>query len=74
MSIQKEAFLAVHAEKEGISIKESYMYDPVKTLCLIYLLDEKKPDFHRDMTVHIARILPAKKTGEASIRDRVYRK
>ena len=45
MSIQKEAFLAVHAEKEGISIKESYMYDPVKTLCLIYLLDEKETRF-----------------------------
>lgn len=45
MSIQKEAFLAVHAEKEGISIKESYMYDPVKTLCLIYLVDEKETRF-----------------------------
>ena len=45
MSVQKEAFLAVDGAKEGISIKESYMYDPVKTMCLVYLLDEESSRF-----------------------------
>ena len=45
MSVQKEAYLATNAHTEGIGIKESYMYDPVKTLCLVYLLDEKSTRF-----------------------------
>lgn len=45
MSVQKEAYLATEAHTEGIGIKESYMYDPVKTLCLVYLLDEKATHF-----------------------------
>ena len=40
MSIQKRAYDATGAEQEGIGIKPSFMYDPVKTVCQIYLLDD----------------------------------
>lgn len=39
MKIQKTAFEVTHAEKEiGLKIKESYMYDPVKSICQVYVL------------------------------------
>lgn len=40
MSIQKRAYDAVKAWEEGIDIRESFMYDPVKTSCQVYLLDD----------------------------------
>lgn len=40
MSIQKKAYEITQAEKVGIAMKESYMYDPVKTMCQVYLPDE----------------------------------
>ena len=46
MSIQKKAFDVTQAEKEGIGIKESYMFNPVKTVCQVYLLDENVNRYH----------------------------
>lgn len=46
MSIQKKAFDVTGAGKEGIGIKESYMYDPVKTVCQVYLLDDNVKRYH----------------------------
>ena len=49
MSIQKRAFDATGAGKElGLKIKESYMYDPVKTVCQVYLLDRNTSRFHNE--------------------------
>lgn len=49
MSIQKRAFDATGAGKElGLKIKESYMYDPVKTVCQVYLLDRDTSRFHNE--------------------------
>ena len=45
MNIQKDAYDATNAMENGISIKPSYMYDPVKTLCSVYLLDENEKRF-----------------------------
>ena len=40
MDIQKKAFEVTNAEKEmGLKIKESYMLDPVKSVCQVYLLE-----------------------------------
>ncbi len=46
MSIQKKAYDATQAEREGIGIRESYMFDPVKTVCQVYLLDENVKRYH----------------------------
>lgn len=46
MSVQKRAYDVTQAEKAGISIRSSYMYDPVKTVCQIYLLDENTNRYH----------------------------
>ena len=46
MSIQKRAYDVTGAEKEGIGIKPSYMYDPVKTICQTYLLDDNTSRYH----------------------------
>ncbi len=46
MSIQKRAYDATGAEQEGIGIKPSFMYDPVKTVCQIYLLDDDTSRYH----------------------------
>ncbi len=46
MSIQKKAYDATEARKEGIEIRESYMYDPVKTICQVYLLDDNIKKYH----------------------------
>lgn len=45
MEQQQAAYEATGAEKEGILIKPSFMYDPVKTLCSIYLLDDNEKRF-----------------------------
>lgn len=45
LHVQKTAFTITNAEEEGIEIKESFMYDPVKTMCNLYLLDEEKERF-----------------------------
>lgn len=46
MSVQKKAYDVTEAGKEGIGIKESYMYDPVKTVCQVYLLDDNVKRYH----------------------------
>lgn len=46
MSIQKRAYDAVQAGDAGIEIRESFMYDPVKTVCQVYLLDENSDRHH----------------------------
>ena len=46
MSIQKRAWDVTNAGKEGIGIKKSYMYDPVKTVCHLYLLDDNTKRYH----------------------------
>lgn len=46
MSIQKKAYDTTQAEKEGIGIRESYMFDPVKTVCQVYLLDGNVKRYH----------------------------
>lgn len=39
MKIQKTAFEVTHAREEiGLNIKESYMLDPVKSICQVYVL------------------------------------
>lgn len=46
MSIQKRAYDVTDAQEAGISIKKSYMYDPVKTVCQVYLLDDNTKRYH----------------------------
>ncbi|HJD48020.1 MAG TPA: hypothetical protein H9909_14370 [Candidatus Mediterraneibacter norfolkensis] len=48
MSIQKRAFEVTGAGEIGIRIKNSFMYDPVKSLCLIYLLDDDTTRYHAE--------------------------
>ena len=49
ISIQKRAFDATDAQKEiGLKIKESFMYDPVKTVCQVYILDRNTSRFHSE--------------------------
>lgn len=46
MAAQKKALEVTDGEVlAGIHIKESYMYDPVKTTCQVYLLDDKGENF-----------------------------
>lgn len=46
MAAQKKALEVTDGEAlAGIHIKESFMYDPVKTTCQIYLLDENSDNF-----------------------------
>lgn len=46
MAAQKKALDVTNGEElAGIHIKESFMYDPVKTTCQIYLLDNKTEQF-----------------------------
>lgn len=46
MTIQKKAFDVTDAEHQiGLKIKDSYMYDPVKTVCQVYLLDQDDSRF-----------------------------
>ena len=50
MEVQKTAFDVTHADKEiGLRIKESYMYDPVKSICQVYVLCD---DIERDNYEH----------------------
>lgn len=50
MKVQKTAFDVTQAEKEiGLRIKESYMYDPVKSICQVYVLSD---DIERDNYEH----------------------
>ncbi len=50
MEVQKTAFEVTRASAEiGLGIKESYMYDPVKTLCQVYVLCD---DVERDNYEH----------------------
>lgn len=47
MEAQKAALDAILGEEElPVRINESYMYDPVKTLCQIFLLDENSREYH----------------------------
>ena len=46
MSIQKKAYDVTGAGEEGIGIRESYMYDPVKTICQVYLLHDSVKRSH----------------------------
>lgn len=46
MSVQKRAWEVTRASEEGIGITGSYMYDPVKTVCQVYLLDENTKRYH----------------------------
>ena len=49
ISIQKRAFDVTDAEREiGLKIKESFMYDPVKTVCQVYILDRNNSRFHNE--------------------------
>lgn len=49
MSIQKKAYDVTDAGKiAGIGIKESYMYDPVKTVCQVYILDRDTSRFYAE--------------------------
>lgn len=46
MAAQKKALEVTNGEAlAGIHIKESYMYDPVKTTCQVYLLDKDSSNF-----------------------------
>lgn len=47
MEIQKEAYEAIGAEElPDMLISDHYMFYPVKTLCQVYLLTDKKDVFH----------------------------
>lgn len=46
MSVQKKALEVTNAEQEiGLTVKESYMYSPVKTVCQVFLLDDKAEEY-----------------------------
>lgn len=47
MEIQGVALDAILREEElPVSINESYMYDPVKTLCQVFLLEQNSREYH----------------------------
>lgn len=47
MSVQKTAFEVLHGQDSlGISITSGYMYDPVKTSCLVLAVTEDSCQFH----------------------------
>jgi hypothetical protein len=49
MEAQKVAWEVTNAKQElGVDIMSSYMYDPVKTICQIYLLDEACKEFRTE--------------------------
>lgn len=49
MSVQKKAFEVTDAGRlAGIEIRESYMYNPVKTVCQVYILDGDTSRFHAE--------------------------
>lgn len=49
MSIQKKAFDVTDAANEiGLGIKESFMYDPMKSVCQVYMLDSDVTRFHSE--------------------------
>lgn len=61
MDVQRLAYDTVHAEKYGIEIKESFMYNPVKTLCSIYLLDDNAKRFKPEHDCSICDNITCKK-------------
>lgn len=49
MEAQRAAFEGIHADETlGIGITSSYMYDPVKTSCQIFVLQDQSNVFHMD--------------------------
>lgn len=49
MSIQKKAYDVTDAKNQiGLGIKESYMYDPVKSVCQVYMLDDNTSRFRAE--------------------------
>lgn len=57
MEIQKAALEAVRAaERTDIGITESFMYDPLKTVCQVYVLQKNSEEYHIE---HNCRTCPA---------------
>lgn len=71
MSIQKRAYDATGAKQEGIGIKESYMYDPVKTVCQTYLLDDDTSRYHPEHDCSRCKNLACKNRRIPPVRIRV---
>ncbi len=71
MSIQKRAWDVTRAEEEGIGIKKSYMYDPVKTVCHVYLLDDNTKRYHPEHDCSKCNNLTCKRRNLPSVNIRV---
>lgn len=71
MSIQKKAWDVTHAEEERIGIKPSYMYDPVKTVCHVYLLDDNTKRYHPEHDCSKCNNLTCKRRNLPSVNIRV---
>lgn len=73
MSIQKRAWDVTRAEEEGIGIKESFMYDPVKSVCQVYLLDDNTKRYHPEHDCSRCNNLTCKRRSLPSVTIRVQR-
>ena len=71
MSIQKRAWEVTQAGEEGIGIKESFMYDPVKTVCHVYLLDDNTKRYHPEHDCSKCNNLTCKRRNLPSVNIRV---
>lgn len=74
MSIQKRAWEVTRAEEEGIGIKESYMYDPVKSVCQVYLLDDNTKRYHPEHDCSNCNNFTCKRRSLPSVTICVHRK
>lgn len=74
MSIQKRAWDVTRAEEEGIGIKESFMYDPVKSVCQVYLLDDNVKRYHPEHDCSRCNNLTCKRRSLPSVMIHVRRK
>lgn len=73
MSVQKRAWDVTRAEEEGIGIKESFMYDPVKSVCQVYLLDDNTKRYHPEHDCSRCNNLTCKRRSLPSVTIRVQR-
>ena len=73
MSIQKRAWETVGAGDEGIGIKESFMYDPVKSVCQVYLLDDNVKRYHPEHDCSRCSNVACKRRSLPSVQVRVLK-
>ena len=73
MSIQKRAWEVTRAGEEKIGIKESFMYDPVKTVCHVYLLDDNTKRYHPEHDCSKCNNLTCKRRNLPSVQIKVVK-